>query len=144
MWKIFYTIDKRYRDKDNYSTSISGDLEEVTGDTYEDAVETLITDLKKTPVLKHIIDTYALNLNSYDECYDITIESVIEITDSKHLNFKDIPIVKTLIKERKELEAKTKAKVDSIDKPCLWSNLHKHYLAMGYIFCPGCGKALHD
>jgi len=114
MWKILYTIDKHYRNEDNYIASFYSDLEEVTGDTYDDAIDTLITELKKTPVFNQIIDKYALNLDSYDECYDITIESVIEIIDSKHLNFKDIPAIKKLVKERKKLEAEKKVKVDCI------------------------------
>jgi len=36
-------------------------------------------------------------------------------------------------------------KVNLIDtKTYPWDSLHKHYMAIGYIFCPGCGKALHE
>ena len=105
MWKIVYTVDKEYRNEDNYIAYRTGDPEVISGDTLNETIKNLIEQLKNDGVLESIIDTNAFNLNSYDECLSleiVSIEEVITSLDPNKFNIFDTPIFSKLVNNRKE------------------------------------------
>ena len=82
MWKIVFTVDRQYRDDDNYYAESEGDIEIVEGEDIEDAIHAIYESLKLHRTLNDVIDSRALNLSSYDTYYEVNIHSIDEIKKS--------------------------------------------------------------
>lgn len=116
-WRITYTLDKHYRDEDNYTAIDTGELQYVYGKRPGIAAVNLIKQLSTNGHLNAVVDAVAKNLKAFNEYYSVTIVSVDLVHAENEIDFYEMPIFKNLVRARKrEIAKEAQLRQKRIDK----------------------------
>lgn len=118
MFKITYTIDCNYLDRDNYDATKTGRITEVFGETLDEAKSNLVNQLQSNRFghnadktdFDHIVEGKLDESDYWPEKYVLNIISVDEVIKS-HLELGEITEIEEAVKAKKEeIEAEKKKK----------------------------------